>query len=153
MSWSSKKGTSGYDQQICPGIFLYSLPFVKNLFKNYRSRTSEKWKAKEDKIEEVKKKKTKKGDGGWNDAEWQPSSWSWQQPMTLGLVFILHPGNSGAQTKRVSVLIGKHQPIGTAQIKRVSGIPGSRRSNGSEEQKDLIHENIYKGIHDDGGNV
>ena len=45
----------------------------------------------------------------------------------------LHPGISGAQTKRVSVLIGKHQPIGTAQIKRVSGIPGSRRSNGSEE--------------------
>ena len=50
-------------------------------FKNYRSRTSEMWKAKEDKIEEVKKK-TKKGDDEWNDAEWQPSSWSWQQPMT-----------------------------------------------------------------------
>ena len=61
-SWSTKTGTSGNDQQICPGIFPFSLPFVKILFKNYRSRTSEKWKAKEDKIEEVKKKKTKKGD-------------------------------------------------------------------------------------------
>ena len=48
--------------------------------KNHRSRAAEKWKAKEDKIEEVqKKKKTKKGDDEWIDAEWQPSSWSWQQ--------------------------------------------------------------------------
>ena len=30
--------------------------------KNYRSRTSEKWKAKEDKIEEAKKQKIKKND-------------------------------------------------------------------------------------------
>ena len=36
----------------------------------------------------------------------------------------LHPGNSGAQTKRVSVLIGKHQPIGLAQSKRVSVLNG-----------------------------
>ena len=42
-------------------------------FKNYRSRTAEKWKAKEDKLEEVKKK-NKKVDDEWNDAEWQPSS-------------------------------------------------------------------------------
>ena len=44
-------------------------------FKNYRSQTSEKCKAKEDKTEEVKKN-TKKGDDEWNYAEWQPSSWS-----------------------------------------------------------------------------
>ena len=49
--------------------------------RNFRSRISEKWKAKEDKIVEVKKK-TKKGDDEWKDAEWQPSSWSLQQPMT-----------------------------------------------------------------------
>ena len=60
-------------------------------FKNYLSRTAEKWKAKEDKIEEVnkkkkkKKKKTKKGDDGWNAAKWQPSSWSWQQTATYAL--------------------------------------------------------------------
>ena len=27
-------------------------------------------------------------------------------------------------------------------------MPGNRISNGSEEKKDLIHENMYKGIHD-----
>ena len=56
-------------------------------FSNYLSRTAEKWKAKEDKIEEVKKKKkkTKKGNDGWNAAKWQPSSWSWQQTTTCAL--------------------------------------------------------------------
>ena len=51
-------------------------------FNNYRSRTSEKWKEKEDKIEEAKKQKTKRSDDEWNYADWQPSSWSWQQTMT-----------------------------------------------------------------------
>ena len=32
-------------------------------------------------------------------------------------------------------------------------IPGSRLSNGSEEKKHLMLENIYKGIHDDENNV
>ena len=41
-------------------------------FKNYRSRTSEKWKAKEDKVEEAKKKKkTKECADEWNSVEWQ----------------------------------------------------------------------------------
>ena len=48
-------------------------------FKNYRSRTAEGWKAKKDKIEGAKKNKTKKDGDEWNNAEWQPSSWSWQQ--------------------------------------------------------------------------
>ena len=39
-------------------------------FKNYRSRTSEKWKAKEDKIEEAKKQKIKRSDDEWNYADW-----------------------------------------------------------------------------------
>ena len=51
-------------------------------FKNYRSRTSEKWKAKEDKIEEAKKQKIKRSDDERNYADCQTSSWSWQQPMT-----------------------------------------------------------------------
>ena len=51
-------------------------------FKNYRSRTSEKWKAKEDKIEEAKKQKIKRSDDERNYADWQTSSWSRQQPMT-----------------------------------------------------------------------
>ena len=56
----------------------------------------------------------------------------------LGSRLHLHPGNSGARTKRVSVLMGNHQPIGAAQTKRVSvldgdhQVPGSRRSHGSE---------------------
>ena len=62
--------------------FLILMTIREELVKNFRSWTSEKWKAKEDKIEEVSKKKTKKGDDEWNDAEWQPSSCSLQQPMT-----------------------------------------------------------------------
>ena len=51
-------------------------------FKNHRSRTSEKWKAKEDKAEEFKKQKVQKSDDGKSHANWQTSSWSWRQPMT-----------------------------------------------------------------------
>ena len=56
-----------------------------------------------------------------------------------GLRLHLHPGNSGARTKRMSVLIGNHQPTGAAQTKRVSvldgdhRVPGSRLSHGNEE--------------------
>ena len=42
--------------------FLVLMTIGEEPFKNYRSRTSEKWKAKEDKIEETKKHKIKKGD-------------------------------------------------------------------------------------------
>ena len=57
----------------------------------------------------------------------------------LGLHLHPQPGTSGAQTKRVSVLIGNHQPIGT-QTKRVGvligshQVPGSRHSHGSEDR-------------------
>ena len=51
-------------------------------FKRYRSRTAEKWKAKKDKLEEVKKKSTEKSDDEWSEAERQLSSCSWQQPTT-----------------------------------------------------------------------
>ena len=51
-------------------------------FKNYRSRTSEKWKAKEDKTEEFKKQKMQKNDDERSDANWQTSSWPWHQPVT-----------------------------------------------------------------------
>ena len=61
--------------------FLILMTIREELIQNFRSKTSEKWKAKEDKIEEVKKK-TKKGDDEWKDAKWQTSSWSLQQPMT-----------------------------------------------------------------------
>ena len=54
-------------------------------FKNYRSRSSTKLKTMEDNIEEAKKQKTKRSDDEWNSAEWQPSSWSWQQPITWAL--------------------------------------------------------------------
>ena len=45
-------------------------------FKNYRSRTSGKWKAMEDKAEEFKKQKMQKNDDGQSYANWQTSSWS-----------------------------------------------------------------------------
>ena len=100
-------------------------------FKNYRSRTSEKWRAKEDKIEEAKKQKIKRRDDEWNYDDWQPSSWSWQQPMTW-------TSSSSSSWKRVSVPTGNRQPIGAARTKRVSvldgdhRVPDSRRSHGSE---------------------
>ena len=47
----------------------------------FRAKSSEKLNVKEDNIEEAKKK-TKRGDDEWNYADWRPSSWSWQQPMT-----------------------------------------------------------------------
>ena len=109
----------------------------EELFKNYRSRTSEKWKAKEDKIEEAKKQKIKRSDDEWSYDDWQQVSWSWQQPMT----WISSPSTSWQQwssDQRVSLLIGNHQPIGAARTKRVIGldgdhrVPGSRRSYGSE---------------------
>ena len=56
-------------------------------FKNFRSRTSEKWKEKEDKIEEAKKK-TKKVDDEWNDAERQPIILVMATANDMGLVFI-----------------------------------------------------------------
>ena len=51
-------------------------------FKNYRSSTSEKWKAKEDKMEEVKKQKITRNDDERSYADWKTSSWSWHQPMS-----------------------------------------------------------------------
>ena len=53
-------------------------------------------KAKEEKLEEVKKKRTKKGDDEWNDAEWQRGV---PRPH-------LRPGKRGAQTRRASDPIG-----------------------------------------------
>ena len=53
----------------------------------------------------------------------------------------------------MTALISNHQSIEATQIKRVSGMLGSRISTGSEEKKDLIHENIHKVIHDDENNV
>ena len=107
-------------------------------FKNYHSRTSEKWKAKEDKIGEVKKQKIKRSDDEWNDADWEPSSWSWQPPTTWTSSSSSSwqqwrsdqtrersdwqpSADWAARTKRVSVLIGDHR------------VSGSRHSHGSEE--------------------
>ena len=83
-----------------------------------KRRTSEKWRAKEDKIEEANKQKTKRSDDQWNHADWQPSSWSWQQmTWTSFFIFILATVELGSN---VSVLIGDHR------------FPGNRRSHGSE---------------------
>ena len=54
-------------------------------FKNYRSRTSKKWKAK---FEEAKKQMIKKNDDGRSYANWQTSSWSWAPTYDLD-IFIL----------------------------------------------------------------
>ena len=49
----------------------------------------------------------------------------------------------------MSVLIGKHQLIGGAQIQRVNVPNGDHRVPG----RYLTYENTYKGIHDDENNV
>ena len=54
--------------------FLVLMTIREEPFTNYRSRTSEKWKAKEDKAEEFKKQKIKKNDHGRSSANWQTSS-------------------------------------------------------------------------------
>ena len=64
--------------------FLVLMTIREKPFKNYCSRTSEKWKAKEDKTEEFKNQKMQKNDDGQSYANWQTSSWSWHQPMTWG---------------------------------------------------------------------
>ena len=66
----------------------------------------------------------------------------------LGHRLHLHPGNSGAQTKRVSVLIGS-QLIGTAQIRCAKVRHGSHTTCGNE----VIFIDPHKGIHGDENNV
>ena len=68
------------------------------------------------------------------------------------------PGLNGAQTKRVSVLIGNHQPIGVAQTKRMSVLECARRVLAvtilmAVKNEDLTYKDIYKGIHDDENNA
>ena len=60
----------------------------------------------------------------------------------------LLPGENGAQTKRVSVLIG-NQLIGKARIKRARILHGSHVSLGNE----VIFIDPYKGIHGDENNL
>ena len=74
------------DLWLRPTDMSWHLPILMTIseepFKNDRSRTSEKWKAQEDKIEEAKKQKIKRNDDARSYADWQTSSWSWQQTMT-----------------------------------------------------------------------
>ena len=62
-------------------------------------------------------------------------------------VFHLHPGKSGPRTKRVSFLIGSHQPIGAVRTKRVSSfwmaVIGFLAVAVIMAVKDLIYEDIY----------
>ena len=64
-------------------------------------------------------------------------------------------GKNGAQTKRASVLIGSHQPIGTAQTKGVSVRHGDHQAHGSHISlgSEFIFIDLYKGIHDDENNL
>ena len=92
--------------------------------KNYRSRTTEKWKAKEAKKQKINE---------WNHTDKQRSSWSWQQPMTWTSSSssswqqwssdqkrARSDWQPSARTHRVSVLDGDYR------------VPDSRHSHGSE---------------------
>ena len=86
-----------------------------------------KLKAREDKIKEAKKQKTRKmktRSGTLVGGSSHPRH---------GLLHLhVLPGENGAQTRRVSVPIGS-QLIGTAQMKRARLRHGSHRSHGSTE--------------------
>ena len=74
------------DLWLRPTVLSWHFPILVTIreesFKNYRSRTDEKWKAKENKAEEFKKQKMLKNDDGQSYVNWQTSSWSWHQPVT-----------------------------------------------------------------------
>ena len=75
------------DESDTSSTFTWDFPTMCKLA-SFSSRTSEKWKAKEDKAEEFKKQKIQKNDDGQSYANWQTSSWSWQQPKNLGIPFL-----------------------------------------------------------------
>ena len=93
-------------------------------FKDYRSRTSEKWKAK---FEEAKKQKIKKNDDGRSYANWQTSSRSWHSRMTWTPSF--------------------WQQWSTDETPECSTIFMAVKN------EYLTDEDIFKGIHDDENNV
>ena len=98
-------------------------------FKNCRSRTSEKWKAKEDNVKEAKKQKIKSSDDEWNFADWQPSSWSWRQQKTwTSSSSSSWQQWSSGQTRERS----DWQPSADWNSSD-HRVPGSHRSDGSEE--------------------
>ena len=70
----------------------------------------------------------------------------------MAVIKLLHPhhllGQSGAQTKRESVLIGS-QLIGTAQIKHIKTPHGSHISPRNE----VTFMDPHKGVHGDENNV
>ena len=130
-------------------------------FRTFRGRSSDKLKAREDKIEEAKKQKTLENrDEDWNSRNWK-QSWTWNPSSSFYSSVLPEP-----QTKRVSVLIGNRLPIGvaqtrhasvpigsellgTAQIKRVRLRHGSRTIHGN----DVNFIDAHKGIHGDENNV
>ena len=163
-SWSSKTEIIGYDQQLCPGNFPFFYPFVSCLSiitvkDRPRSGGPERTILRKPRSGRLRKMKTKSGtlvDGSSHPGPGQ------LHPHLL-------PGENGAQTRRVSVLIGNHQPIrvaqtkgvsvpinsqliGTAQMKRARLRHGSHRSH-SHENEYLTYEDIHKVIHDDKNNV
>ena len=129
--------TSGHDQQICPGTFPSSWPFVKNL-----SRTIVQGHPRNGRTTRTRSRRPRRRPRQARMNGIMPSAnhhHGHGNNQRSGLRLHLHPGKNGARTKRVSVLIGNHQPTGAAQTKRVSvldcdhRVPGSRRSHGSEE--------------------
>ena len=100
-------------------------------FKNYRSRTSEKWKAK---FEEAKKQKIKKNDGR-SYANWQTSSWSWYQLMTWTPSSWHHLSSDETRERSDWKTSADRSSSGLARELPSGGlhVPGSHHSIDSEE--------------------
>ena len=73
-SWCSKTEIFGYDLQVSPGNSLSPVTFREMLFRKYRGRSSDKLKAKEDKIEGANKQKTLNNrNEEWDSTRWKQS--------------------------------------------------------------------------------
>ena len=116
-----------------PTDMSWHLPILMTIredsFKNYRSRTSEKWKAKEDNVKEAKKQKIKSSDDEWNYADWQPSSWSWRQQKT----WTSSSSSSWQQWRSDQSRERSDWQPSADWSSSDHRVPGSHRSHGSEE--------------------
>ena len=126
-------------------------------FKNYSGKSSEKKGQRRQDRGSQEAEDLEKRDEDWSSPNWN-QSWVWNTSFSPHLL----PGEIGAQTERVSVPIGTHQPTGTAQKRRASVPIGSqpvekaeikrvRLRNGSHtvHGNEVIFTDPHKGIHGD----
>ena len=81
-SLSSKTWTSGCDQQTCPGTFPSSWPFVKNLLRTIVQDHPRNGGSRRTRSRRPRRSRPREAMMNGITPNGNPSSWSWQQPMT-----------------------------------------------------------------------